>query len=184
MDDVAAVAHFSKRTVYAYFPSKEQLNFEVMIRGYRLLITMLKKEEQIWEKGNRLERMANTLYTFSQKYPEYFAAIFSYENSDNDFREDIPDQSRNECYALGEEVFGMLTGIIRDGQAARRYKHDLDPVKTALVLWSCMAGVFNTSRVKASYIQNTHHISPDDLVSYAFQMMIQSIKTENGGPTA
>jgi AcrR family transcriptional regulator len=46
MDDVAKEAEFSKRTVYVYFNSKEQIYFEVMIRGYRLLINMLKNDLQ------------------------------------------------------------------------------------------------------------------------------------------
>ncbi|WP_100486392.1 TetR/AcrR family transcriptional regulator [Sporolactobacillus pectinivorans] len=179
MDDVAGTAHFSKRTVYAYFSSKEQLNFEVMIRGYRLLIAMLKKEEQKWAEGHidsRLEQMAIALYTFSKEYPGYFSAIFSYENAEADFQEDIPDQSLKECYALGEEVFGMLTRLIREGQAGGLYRKELDPVKAALVLWSCMDGIFNTSKVKAGYIQSMHHTSPDSVVAYALQMLIRCIK--------
>ncbi|MFA6939636.1 MAG: helix-turn-helix domain-containing protein [Clostridiaceae bacterium] len=34
MDEAAKEAEFSKRTVYAYFNSKEQIYFEIMIRGY------------------------------------------------------------------------------------------------------------------------------------------------------
>ncbi len=33
MDDVAKEAEFSKRTLYVYFNSKEQLHFEIMIKG-------------------------------------------------------------------------------------------------------------------------------------------------------
>ena len=32
MDDVAKEAEFSKRTVYVYFNSKEQIYFEIMVR--------------------------------------------------------------------------------------------------------------------------------------------------------
>lgn len=41
MDAVAKEAEFSKRTVYVYFSSKEQIYYEIMIRGYRLLLSML-----------------------------------------------------------------------------------------------------------------------------------------------
>lgn len=184
MDDVAREAHFSKRTVYAYFTGKEQLHFEVMIRGYRQLIALLKKEEKSAEAcsaGDRLERMAHAFYRFSTDFPDYFAAIFSYENGENDFQKGIPDQSREECYRLGEEVFDMLAVLLRKGQEEGSFKNDLDPVKTAIVLWSCMVGVFNTSKVKANYIQNYHHISAGDLISAAFQMMIRSLRNENGG---
>ena len=38
MDEVAKEAEFSKRTVYIYFNSKEQIYFEIMIRGNLMLI--------------------------------------------------------------------------------------------------------------------------------------------------
>ncbi|GGL64469.1 TetR/AcrR family transcriptional regulator [Sporolactobacillus putidus] len=184
MDDIAREAHFSKRTVYAYFNSKEQLHFEVMIRGYRQLIAMLKKEGKKTNDrpaDGRLEQMADTFYQFSTDFPDYFAAIFSYENGESDFQKGIPDQSREECYKLGEDIFGMLTGLLREGQEEGIFRNDLDPVKTAIVLWSCMVGVFHTSKVKANYFQNYHHTSSKDLFSGAFQMMIRSIQNEGGG---
>lgn len=185
MDGIAREAHFSKRTVYVYFNSKEQLYFEVMIRGYRQLITMLKKEEKkagARHADDKLEQMAITFYQFSKDFPDYFIAIFSYENGEIDFQKGIPDQSREECYKLGEEVFSMLTRLLREGQTEGLFRNELDPVKTAIVLWSCMVGVFNTAKVKANYIQNYHLTSPDGLVAGAFQMMIRSIQNINGGP--
>lgn len=186
MDDIATEARFSKRTVYAYFTSKEQLHFEVMIRGYRLLIDMLKHEEAqsvSADSLHKLENMAMTLYVFSKNFPEYFSAIFLYENEKKDFT-GIPDQSRETCYALGEEVFGMLTTLIREGQDQGQFKKTLDPVKTALVLWSCITGVFQTAKVKNEYIRNQHFTTPDELVKHALQIIVQAIHSENGGSSS
>ncbi|WKB35328.1 hypothetical protein QS257_17250 [Terrilactibacillus sp. S3-3] len=73
-------------------------------------------------------------------------------------------------------MFGRLIGLLKEGQADGTFRSDLDVVKTALVLWSCMVGAVNTAKVKAGYIQNYHHVTPEDLVSYALQIMLQSIK--------
>ena len=81
MDDVAKEAEFSKRTIYVYFNSKEQIYFEIMIRGYRLLIGMLKADLEKVKASNAIEKikqMAETLYKFSCDYPEYFKAIMEY----------------------------------------------------------------------------------------------------------
>ena len=58
MDEVAREAEFSKRTVYLYFSSKEQIYLEIMIRGYKLLI------ETIGE-------------SFHENHPKNCAAFFS-----------------------------------------------------------------------------------------------------------
>jgi AcrR family transcriptional regulator len=184
MDDVAKEAEFSKRTVYVYFNSKEQIYFEIMTRGYKLLIGMLKDDRQKEKACNAIEEIRQislTLYRFSKDYPEYFKAIMEYENGELDFQKGIPDQSREECYALGEEILGHLTGILDKGIAEDSIRSDLDVVKTALVLWACMIGVFNTAKKKENYIKNYHRTTPEELISSAFQLIIRSIQTENRG---
>lgn len=184
MDDVAKEAEFSKRTVYVYFNSKEQIYFEIMIRGYKLLIGMLKddlQKEKVCNAIEEIRQIALTLYRFSKDYSEYFKAIMEYENGELDFQKGIPDQSREECYALGEEILKHLIGALEKGIKEDSIRSDLDVLKTALVLWACMIGVFNTTKKKANYIKNYHMTTPQELVSAAFQLIIRSIQTENGG---
>lgn len=184
MDDVAKEAEFSKRTVYVYFNSKEQIYFEIMIRGYRLLISMLKDELQNKKTYNAIEeirQIALTLYQFSKDYSEYFKAIMEYENGVLDFQKGVPDQSRDECYALGEEILGHLIGALEKGIKEDSIRSDLDVVKTALILWACMIGVLNIAKKKENYIKNYHMTSPEELVSAAFQLIIRSTQNENGG---
>lgn len=184
MDDVAKEAEFSKRTIYVYFNSKEQIYFEIMIRGYKLLIEMLKNDLQTEQAGKAIEKikqMGTTLYAFNSDYPEYFTAIMEYENGELDFQNGVTDESREECYALGEEIFEHLIRTLQIGIEEGTFRSDLNVVKTALVLWSCMVGVFNTAKKKEIYIRNYHRVTSEELVSAAFQLIIRSIQSENGG---
>lgn len=181
MDDVAKEAEYSKRTVYVYFNSKEQIYFEIMIRGYRLLIVMLEaelQEDNAYTAIEGIRQMAVTLYRFSMDYPEYFGAIMEYENSELDFQKGIPDHSKEECYALGEQILGYLTDTLKKGIAEGSVRSDLKIRSTALALWACIIGVFNTVKKKKYYIENYHGIKPEELVSEAFDMMIRSIRNE------
>lgn len=179
MDDVAEEAEYSKRTVYVYFNSKEQIYFEIMVRGYRLLIEMLKtnlhKNKALIAIEN-IKEMASTLYQFSNEYSEYFGAIMQYENSALDFQKGIPDHSKEECYVLGEQVLGYLTDALKKGIEEGSVRSDLNIKNAALALWACIIGVFNTAKKKKHYIENYHNIKPDDLVSEAIDMLIRSIR--------
>lgn len=184
MDDVAKEAEFSKRTVYVYFNSKEQIYFEIMIRGYKLLIGMLKDDLQKEKACNAIEeirQIALTLYRFSKDYQEYFKAIMEYENGELDFQKGVPDQAREECYAFGEEILEQLTGALEKGMKEDSIRSDLDVVKTALVLWACMIGVLNIAKRKANYLKNYHLTTPEELVAAAFQLIFRSMQTENRG---
>lgn len=184
MDDVAKEAEFSKRTVYVYFNSKEQIYFEIMIKGYKLLIGMLKEDRQKENVPNAVEeikQLSMALQRFNQLYPEYFRAIMEYENGELDFDKGIPDHSRQECYGLGEEVLGYLIRALKRGISEKTVRGDMDVVKMALSLWACVIGVFNTAGRKHNYIKHYHHMTSEELIASAFQLMISSIQNPDGG---
>lgn len=178
MDDVAREAEYSKRTVYVYFNSKEQIYFEIMIRGYKLLIKMLeanRPKERAYTAIEEIREMAATLYRFSHDYSDYFGAIMEYENSEFDFQTGIPDHSKEECYALGEQILGYFMDMLQRGMAEGSVRGDLKIKNTALALWACIIGVFNTARKKKLYIESYHGVKPEELVSEAFNMLVRSI---------
>lgn len=183
MDDVAKEAEFSKRTLYLYFNSKEQLYFEIMARGYRRLIGMLNEdtERENGDAVGKIRRMAWTLYRFSREQLPYFRAIMEYETGERDFQKGIPDASREECYALGEALLGHLVGALKQGIAERSVRKDLDAEKTALVLWACIVGAFSIAGKKENYLKNYHAVTPEELVSATFELTLRSIRVEDGG---
>lgn len=178
MDDVAKEAEFSKRTVYVYFKSKEQLYFEIMIRGWKLLNTMLEEELSKLLDGNSLQRLrqiGTTLFTFSQLQPNYFEAIVEYETSERDFEKGITNQSREECYAEGEKILRVLMTILQQGVEEGSIRKDLDLLNTALILWSSTIGVFNVAKKKANYIKYYHHRNSEELIPEALELLLTSI---------
>lgn len=178
MDDVAKEAEFSKRTVYVYFKSKEQLYFEIMIRGWKLLNTMLEEELSKLLDGNSLQRLrqiGTTLFTFSQLQPNYFEAIVEYETSERDFEKGITNQSREECYAEGEKILRFLMTILQQGAEEGSIRKDLDLLNTALILWSSTIGVFNVAKKKANYIKYYHHRNSEELIPEALELLLTSI---------
>lgn len=124
--------------------------------------------------------MALTLQRFSLTHPDYFRAIMEYENGELDFKNDVPDPSREACYELGEQVMGRLIGILNKGMAEGSVRSDIHPEKTALVLWACTVGVFNTAGKKGNYIRNYYNTTSEDLVAEAYHLLIRSIRSGQG----
>lgn len=179
MDDVAKEAEFSKRTVYVYFNSKEQLYFEIMVRGYRILLKMLDEAFLRQENINALERLeliSKTLYQFNVECPNYFDAIMSYENGEKDFVVGIPDSSREECYALGERLFSHIESALIDGVKEGTIRSDIEVVDMAIVLWSYTIGLFNTLIKKRNYIEHYHNRNSEDLIFKGLDMMLITVK--------
>lgn len=184
MDDIAKVAEFSKRTVYIYFNSKEQLYFEVMVRGYRILIKMteLSLKDVKWKNSlDKIKRIGRILYEFNNIYPDYFDAIMCYENGERDFMNGIPDNSREECYALGEKMFSCLTDALEKGIEEGVVRSEIDIINTTITLWACTIGLFNTLKKKRNYIEHYHKRNSEKLLLEGFNMLVKSIENKDGG---
>ena len=178
VDDVAREAEFSKRTIYVYFSSKEQIYFEIMIRGYRLLIGMIEKsfrESQPQSAIEELHCIFFTFFGFSQSYPAYFKAIMEYETKNSDDQSGVEDASKAECYQLGEQIFGYLFHALQKGVAEGTLQAGLDSEAAALVLWACTVGIYNTGEKKGDYLKKYHQIDPQNFVTESFHLMMRLI---------
>lgn len=183
MDEVAKEAEFSKRTVYVYFSSKEQIYFEIMIRGYRLLIKMIEDSFKANPSRNALDELRDIFFTFwkfSRSDPEYFKAIMEYETRDSDGRHGVEDESKAECYRLGEVIFGYLFRTLKKGVAEGTLRGGLDTEQAALILWACTIGIYNTGKKKENYLKNYHDIDSSEFITESFQLIMRLIGGSGG----
>lgn len=181
MDEVAKEAEFSKRTVYVYFSSKEEIYFEIMIRGYRLLLEMLDESFQKGGLQTAEEEFNNiffTFFSFSEKHTHYFRAIMEYETQDSEAKTVISSTSKEECYRLGEQVLEYLVKAVEKGVLEGFLKSGLDSHKTALILWAFTIGVFNTTKIKCSYLENYHHISAKEFITESFHFIMKLMEVK------
>ena len=72
----------SKKTIYAYFASKELLYTEIIIRGYHKLLTHLEIARQLSSQKlatAQIQELGLAYMEFSLKHPNYYQAITDYE---------------------------------------------------------------------------------------------------------
>lgn len=181
MDEVAKEAEYSKRTVYVYFNSKEQIYFEIMIRGYRLLIDRIERSLDESHPQNALDELHCIFFTFfefSEEYTEYFKAIMEYETKDSADQRGVEDESKAECYRLGEQIFGYLSRALEKGTAEGSLHDGLDSEQAALFLWACTVGVYNTGKKKADYLKDFHKIDSKEFVTESFYLIMRLISKD------
>lgn len=183
MDEVAKEAQYSKRTVYVYFNSKEQIYYKIMIRGYRLLIDTIEKDRKEKAPQNAVEELRSIFFTFfrfKSEHADYYKAIMEYETNEPDEQAGIENEARKECYRLGEQIFGYLGSALQKGVAEGSLRKGIDLEQSALVLWACMVGVFITGEKKEQYLREFHHTDTNTFVTSAFDLIISSISSNRG----
>jgi AcrR family transcriptional regulator len=178
MDDVAREAEFSKRTIYTYFTSKEEIYFEIMIRGYRLLNSNIYRELDKSEDTpeEKIRKIAGAIYEFSKEHTKYYNSIIEYENGDKDFQELATGSSVQECYRQGEIALGFLTGVLEEGTRTGAIELKTDVKTASLFLWAASAGLISMTHKKAKYLINYHKKDPDALMEEAINLLLDSIK--------
>lgn len=177
MDEIAREAEFSKRTIYVYFQSKDQIYYEIMLRAFRVLNNMVEKSLKNNELATSIEKIkiiAKTFIEFSRSHPDYFSVIVDYENKESDFNNQ--DNVIIECYKEGEKSLNTLKQIISQGIEEGSILEDINVNYTIVILWSSIVGVFNSIVKKGSYLRHYYNLQMPQLIEEAFEFMIRSIK--------
>lgn len=177
MDDIALAAEFTKKTVYSYFKSKEDIYYEIMLRGYKILnsITrnMLEKEKSGSEICN-IKTLGKAFIKFSVEYKGYFKAIVDYENEY--YVSNVSDELYKECDEEGEYTLNILKDSIENGIKNGEITEKFAPLDISLTLWSCILGFANLIDKKEEYINKAYNRTAAEVLEKGFEIILNSIR--------
>lgn len=167
MDEVAEAAELSKGTLYLYFKSKEELYLGINIRGMKILREMFEKAFHSQSRGLEKVRAIGAAYMqFFMQYPDYFNAMFYFEGTELD----LSDENSLACHCFNDSmgVINIVSRAIQIGIADGSIRKELDPVKTAFLLWAQSTGVIQHIAVQGKHFKNTYNIDAEDLLDEFF----------------
>lgn len=177
MDEVANEAEYSKRTIYAYFTSKEQIYDAIISRAYTILNSLFEQAFKNNHPANGFEKvmlMGQTYLDFINNYPKYFEAMAYYENQDEDLVNQ--DEFKAANYQAGNIGSDLLIECIKEGIADGSIFKELDPVSTAFVLYANIIGIGNLILRKEKYITHTYHKESATLISGMYQLITRGLR--------
>lgn len=165
MNDIAKDVELSKATLYLYFENKEELFFAIVLRGTRILNTMIK--EAVKKVENGIEKVISfrmAYHEFTKNYPDYIhiynyfqSGRFDMENIVNsEYAEEISRDARlysilhnadftllppvseyaKEIMNLRKERFNIMRDSLKIGIVDGTIRPDVDPVEVAILLSS------------------------------------------------
>lgn len=169
MDEVAKESGFTKRTLYSYFTSKEEIYEKIKERGYLILndlfLEALEKEKNSLEIL-KIRAMGYSFLKFERDYRGYFKSIFESEGY------------MTECQLLEETTLDMLQTCIKEGVKKGEITDKIDCVSISLILWSVLMGFVNTFSRKEEYIKGYFKKDIREVTENGFDFILNSIKKE------
>lgn len=174
MNKVAEDSGFTKRTIYKYFGSKEELLFEVMIRGYKQMHLFLNESIDEKHHQNQLYVVAKAFYEFSKEYSDYYYLIMNYQTKQSDF--DNPTKRVSECYRLGQVTMDYIVNSIKVGVESGDFRAETNIIESTLLVWSFASGLLNNMDKKFSYIHEYYGIDCDKFVLDGLKKIIKILE--------
>ena len=175
MDEVALEAELSKGTLYLYFKSKEELYLAINERGFKLLQNIFKEAVSSEQNGlDKVRAIGRAYFEYAQKYSDYFNAMLYYEA--REFDSSDAGSCAQACEKVGTITLKMVAEAIRTGIEDGTIRTDVDPFKTAVVLWGQSSGVVQVHALKGRHLQDKHDLNPDEIVQVSLEMMSRSLQ--------
>lgn len=179
MDDIAKEAEFTKKTLYSYFKSKEELYYEIMLEGFKILNSLCDKtlkEYSDFGEIEKIKKLGEMFIEFSKVYPGYFKAISDYENKDFDFKQDESNSLVNECNIAGNYSFEILNRCVAEGIKNGEISNKFGIDTICVMLWGCISGIIGILNKKEKYIKAYYNKNGEDLIENGYEMILGAIK--------
>jgi TetR/AcrR family transcriptional regulator len=136
MDDIAREIGLNKATLYLYFKNREALFFAVVLRGAKILNTIVKEKIKNCKNGIEiLDAIGTAYFEFVNEYPDYSRA-YLYFRSERFYTEDGEDlcDDVKKIIELRREEFAITCSAITSGINEGIIRSDLDPVEVTVFL--------------------------------------------------
>ena len=174
IEDISKASAYSRRTIYAYYESKDDILHHIVERG----LIELKKD---------IETAISRNEDFIAAYKDIFMAMRNYQSGYHHSADrvnragaggfdtkNLSDTVKN-ILSLGTEINTMLAAFIESGQEKGIVRQDMIPTLTVYILWSNITSFLALVQTKGAFITKQFSISEQELLDYGFRQLINSI---------
>lgn len=171
MDDIAALADYSKSTIYVYFKSKEDI-YNSIVGDY---LDVLLGELELCIDANRsfedsYYQLCDCLVNFCEQYPKYYASLLLEEKATNSRK-----QGESSIKGMNQEIYNVIERLVQKGQKDKKLKADLELKPTVLYIWSSISGMILVSEQKKNEIVKTMSMSIEEYRRFVFRTFYGSL---------
>lgn len=177
IDDISKAAEYSRRTVYAYFGSKEEILYHIVLKGLAFLkekLTDAVKSDEDFLK--QYQAICKAMAAYHATSPLSFESVNQMRNKNMNLQE-MP-QVVFDIFAIGEEINRLLEQYIETGIKQNVVRANVKVKQTVYVLWSSISSLLSLAQNKGLYIEKAANTTLEEFLNYGFTQIINSILEE------
>lgn len=174
INDISKASEYSRRTIYAYYESKEDIVHHIIEKGLLSLKTDIENaanDNVGFVEAYRAVCRAKIRYR--KDYP-YSLETLKYSDAVKIKQLTASDTVKN-ILCLGTEINGILEALIVRGQKNGEVRKDVVPVLTVYVLSASLDSLIELVKTKGNFICAQKGMTEDEFFDYGFRQIINSI---------
>jgi AraC-like DNA-binding protein len=175
MDEVANEAGLTKRTLYQYFISKEDLFYAVVLKGEKLLFSLW--EEVIENRNNALEKIRLINKAYCQFYIDNPSMLRIMNYQPDNILNCKASPSYQEVVAMKNTALCYYNDIVDAGKSDGSINKNLDTKKAVYFgLLSSMGLINLISMMDKSYIWQGEMADENDFLYFSMELLTNALK--------
>ena len=175
MDEIALEAEFTKRTLYQYFESKEELFYAAAHKGFKMLIAYLECTSKPDASGyERLVQGSFGYYRFYKECPQIMRLIGEIGAVKKRTGPSSPRLA--ELMKTDNHLFQWVTEGVSAGISDGSIRKDLDPANTTFSIIFLMTGFFNQLSATGTTFMEHFSIDPETFCRDSMNLLFGSLR--------
>ena len=177
ISDISAASGYSRRTIYAYYLSKEDILHHIIVQGLSSLNNDIKIG--MAESGDFIKRYRSICSAMKKYYEDCPLSAESVITAETGkIAPEAPTPAVRDILKLGDEINGLLSRFIQDGKTSGAVRSDVEPMPTVYILWSSISSLLTLTGTKGRFLTQSLSCTRDEFLKYGFRQIINSILTE------
>ncbi|MGN0983646.1 MAG: TetR/AcrR family transcriptional regulator [Gemmiger sp.] len=172
--DLCQRAGYSRRTLYAYYQSKEEIYQGIVEKGLLSLRDELR--QALAAPGNfsgHWEGVCRALYRYHTRCPHGRDAVNHTDAACLDTGA-LP-ASALRILALGDEINDLLASLLREGQRSGEVRADLPLLPAVYLLWPQLSALFALVQSKGPFFARRLGMTPQDYLAFGCRQILRSL---------
>ncbi len=169
---ISKEAELGVGTIYFYYKNKEDIFIALQQEGLSVLFNIIEGiGNQDLEPDEKLRRIAQAYYEFTQNQEEYFSIINYFLSSSKIF---FAGDQKEQVDMAGHKILSKIQQVIQDGVESGFFM-EKDPVKFSIMYWGTLHGLVQFKKLEHTTLGNQDHL---EIYAYSVDKLIQSIVWE------
>ena len=174
MDEICTLSSLSRRTVYSYFDSKQEILYAIMSEH----LSSLEKE---------FEKIIKDNDDFMICWKQIFCAKLSFDRNcpmdvklmqstgSKDVQKKMDSEALHEIVVIGQKIEDLLVGVMEQGVAEGIVRDDIHPVFAVSILTGGFDSLFQLVRSKGGYLKERCGMDEKQMLEAGFDQLMASI---------